>query len=260
MKPSRILSTALLLIGLGSADAAVLLPADVSVWLRKSANGVGNGNELNMIDPTKSSAPNANPMNRPDVNDPTTWTVNYQWMADWQGPNNAVGGSKVLTGNAWIILDLGSSRSDLDEMFIWNVSEATGWNRGVQDFNVHYGTSPSNLPTGWAGSGNLYSTATEHDFGAAGWSQLGSTVKLDKGSNQTQSGTTNGGAAYYDGRIDVSSITARYVGIEILSNWGDTNGRAGLNNVTFTTAPIPEPSSALLIGLGGLGLVLRRRR
>lgn len=32
------------------------------------------------------------------------------------------------------------------------------------------------------------------------------------------------------------------------------------DSITLTTSPIPEPSSALLIGLGALGLVTRRRR
>ncbi len=40
----------------------------------------------------------------------------------------------------------------------------------------------------------------------------------------------------------------------------DSGGLAGLDNIRITAAPVPEPSSAALLGLGGLALILRRRK
>ena len=43
-----------------------------------------------------------------------------------------------------------------------------------------------------------------------------------------------------------------------LITFNQVGGNGGFSNVTFAT--VPEPSSAALLGLGGLALVLRRRR
>ncbi len=40
----------------------------------------------------------------------------------------------------------------------------------------------------------------------------------------------------------------------------DNTGTNGLLTATFTAAPVPEPSSTALLGLGGLALILRRRK
>lgn len=62
---------------------------------------------------------------------------------------------------------------------------------------------------------------------------------------------------------------AQFVGLRIVSNYGgesvdgNTVGggdRFGLGEVRFATEAIPEPSSTALIGLAGLGFILRRRR
>jgi len=70
-----------------------------------------------------------------------------------------------------------------------------------------------------------------------------------------------------------ASVTARFVLLRIVNNWGGqinpSNGatiqggdRYGLGEVRFAeeTAPVPEPSSTALLGLGGLALILRRRK
>jgi len=66
-----------------------------------------------------------------------------------------------------------------------------------------------------------------------------------------------------------ASVDAQYVGLRIINNYKDetvdgtllTGGdRWGLGEVSFASEVVPEPSSAALLGLGGLALILRRRK
>ncbi len=54
-----------------------------------------------------------------------------------------------------------------------------------------------------------------------------------------------------------STFTAQYVKVEITDNQGGID-RVALGEVKFIA--VPEPSSAALLGLGGLALILRRRK
>ena len=46
----------------------------------------------------------------------------------------------------------------------------------------------------------------------------------------------------------------------LITGLGNSGGRGTVAGVQITTAAVPEPSSAALLGLGGLALILRRRK
>ena len=119
--------------------------------------------------------------------------------------------------------------------------------------SIGEGMAALNLP------GN--SNVADYAFtGANGWSAFTSTTMA-----ATQ-GNGNGAEAIHD----VSGNSARYIGLEILTNNGNytphqTNptatGRVGLAEFAVTQgAAVPEPSSTALLGLGALALILRRRK
>ena len=74
----------------------------------------------------------------------------------------------------------------------------------------------------------------------------------------TDTGSANNNAQTFQ----FASENARYVGLRIVNNYGTPPGgdRLGLGEVAFATEAVPEPSSAALLGLGSLALILRRRK
>ena len=170
-------------------------------------------------------------INKPDANDPSTW-VN-DGVGFWQDESYATALSGASNGKlGWYAFDLGSA------VAIENIHVIAGdWGTGditLGSFNVYYATSTS---VALANDG-------DYDFSSGGWTQLGGTTTV----------TTEGQ------NLEVAiGQTARYIGIEIVTDFdGGADGRTGMDEFAATAA-IPEPSAMLLSGLGGL-LLLRRRR
>lgn len=93
-----------------------------------------------------------------------------------------------------------------------------------------------------------------------GATQLGLSFDLNAASYGSFAGSDDT-IAFLSAAIDISGAT---VGNQIWFNIQDQNGGTGvetiLNNLAVTTTAVPEPSYAALLGLGGLALIICRRK
>ncbi|MCG8586928.1 MAG: PEP-CTERM sorting domain-containing protein [Pirellulales bacterium] len=192
---------------------------------------------------------NGSGMDLVDPNDPSTWrAISNSFQDEWQSGALVAGGTNGKIG--WATLDFGSSTANLENLYLWNIREDTAQNRRVNQYNVYYAETPTVAPP-VAPTDN---SAVDYDFSSGGWTLLNDGGPLSLAQRGAQPDPANA-------VIDLGGVSARYIGLEILSNFGDTS-RTGFAEVgvTFTVPPVPEPSTLTLAAVGFVGLVVRRRR
>ena len=152
--------------------------------------------------------------------DPATWIHSTAWADDWQGfsvPGN-------ITNGTWAVLDFGEVVSNLQTLLLWNVNEINALDRGMKEFKLHTATTPTVMPPETGG------TPTAYDFASGGWTGFGDTQTLAQASGVT-------GEAV-NGTYDLAGIPpTRYLGIEILSNYGGS--RVGFAHVVLVPSGAP---------------------
>jgi len=187
-------------------------------------------------------------MTQPDTSDPSTWTTSSgAYQDEWQAVSLLSGASNSKI--AWCAFDLGSATVGLQDLYLWNVREGSG-DRGTKTYNIYYADSPTvplppAPPTNTAGS--------DYDFAGGGWTLFNTSGVL----TLAQKGAAPAPA---DGVVDLGGITARYIGLEILTNWGTTWTRVGLAEVAFTASDDPNlpfvNAGVDMITLSGMGVAL----
>lgn len=147
------------------------------------------------------------------------------------------------------IFDLGAD-TDLGSIHYWAYSNGTGvpstsQNNSARTFSLRFATDAD----GTAGFGTTVTLNPLID--------VANTVPTD--------GAGSGVAQPVQSVGFGSVINARYVEMSVIANYfGEAGGaggdRVGFNEIAFDTVSVPEPSSTALLGLGGLALMLRRRK
>lgn len=157
------------------------------------------------------------------------------------------GSANSLSANTWGVGDYFQFQtSTIGFSGIFLSFDQTSSGTGPRDFELRYSTDGNNFTT----------------FGAY-------TVLANGGAPNPAWNTTTPSSAY-SFSYDLSSVTAldnasdvyfRLVDTSTTSANGGTVGTAGTDRVdNFTVAPVPEPSTCLLVGFGTLALLLVRRR
>ena len=215
-----------------ATNAASILPFN-------SITGFSGGDSFTPQDFTPLT--NGSGITKPDVNDPATWTnggtstAAATYQDEWYD-NFLVGAANSKLG--WVSFDLGSVQTQLVNLYLIN-ADAQSNIVATETFNIYYASMPTvALPAPPGGN-----QAVDYDFASGGWTQLGTTRSL----------TTVAASQAFD----LSGISsAQYIALEIMTAH-TTNGRVGFDEAAITA--IPEPSAALLGGLGFLALLRRRR-
>jgi hypothetical protein len=164
----------------------------------------------------------------------TTW--NQHWYS-------------ATTAGAFITVDLGDSFV-LDTIHIWNGNDSnnTAIQRALQDASIWVspdGDTANLVKLNTSGSSVLNGANGTGDFLFAQGPQL---------------------TSYAGFNLDLSTVTnasllenVRLVKVQTITNYGGSGSM--LAEVQFGgVSVVPEPSSTALLGLGGLALILRRRR
>lgn len=170
------------------------------------------------------------------------------------GGTNWLSSNGSLAADQWVYIDLGAEY-DLSEVQIWNYnSSSTGAGevsrRGVDDYELFVGVTGATLPV----------AASSTAFVLAGWSSVAS-GNLVKGPDSDPNSPGTAYALDAGNTISVTNTSVRYIGIQIGSRQGPdpyTANSVGLGQIQVIS--VPEPSSSALLGLGGLALILRRRK
>lgn len=148
----------------------------------------------------------------------------------WLSLNTTQGGGE---GDEWIMFDLGAEYQ-LAALHVWNYNEVSATGNGIKDLTIKFATSSAG-----------------YDAGSEGDPSWGSGVS-------TTFAQASGSTTYDGETINFGSVTARYVLFDTVDTHYASYNRTGLSEVRFIT--VPEPSSTALLGLGALGLMLRRKR
>jgi len=206
---------AILSLAASTANAGVVTAPVNAVTGSHGGDGYANG----MI-----SLINGSGMTRPDLLDPSTWSRSGDdYPSEWMASSlvDALN-SKV----AWASFDLGTSTS-LADLYLWNNTYQGGIS-GTKSYNLYYADSPT-VPLPAQPNNGAYSVTGltpqgDYDFVAGGgWTLFNTSGAL----SVPKAGTSI---------VDLSGITARYIAVEILLNWGDTYdvNRVGFSEVAVT--------------------------
>ena len=192
-------------------------------------------------------------MTKPDPLDPSTWTATPAGYSDeWEATSLLNSATSANSKIGWVAFDLGSSTAGLQKLYFWNLRDGGG-DRGTKNYNIYYSNTPTVALPAMPGDRALANTGLtptgDYDFASGGWTLFNTSGSLSL-TKATSVATGLGGI------VDLGGISARYIGVEILTNWGTTRANVGLSEVALT----PEPATMALLGLGGLGLVLGRKR
>ncbi len=251
-----------------AANAAPIVPAE---WKQSNANTAPRSASYLSVaagmDGTETYLYN---QYAPLASGETTGADNKEWVTTSQTGPGWVGGlaSCMTAGKVWTVVDLGAVY-DLSTVNIWNFQWQNSAtlpagdlsNRGISQFDLYVRNSVADTDDGTAGGTaiNLNNTSYGGYLNVVASFSLGTSNPWQLALTDQQIARAPNTDDYAGLSYDLSGYTGRFVSIVADSSYGGAG--VGIGKVRFDgTMVVPEPSVIALLGLGGLGLVLRRRR
>ena len=171
-------------------------------------------------------------------------TIDGSGLTDPGTPGNILDDTHSVNTNADLFLGSGASGHEfvfdlggtytVDSVHLWNISYISGAvNRGLKTVDLTFSTD------GGFNYNTLVAASEYDDFG-----------------NFAMSSTTGPGVAETKTFTAVAGVTH----IKFTDSTNHGPAYTGIGEIRFGGDPIPEPSTTALLGLGGLALILRRRK
>ncbi len=185
----------------------------------------------------------------------TTREVGEQFMAPrWNAtPFTEMFGIGAPATDAWVMFDLGADY-DLDEIRLWNANIAhvnaglMGWYS--KNMSIHVAGDGAALPSTDAGLGNYFTDAS--------WTSI-----WDGDLAQGPGGTDIVQDQLVDPQLVLDATGnngVRYVAIDVDSRYDGANHAIALmGHIQIDGTQVPEPTTIVLLGFGGMFLLRRRR-
>jgi alpha-galactosidase len=178
------------------------------------------------------SLTNGSGITKTNAADPATWALtNSLYQDEWMAWYMKTGGVSTVGLNgklAWASFDFGATKS-LGKLYIFNNNYGGGIS-GMAQFNLYWADSPT-VPLPAQPAKNTYSNTGltpqgDYDFNSGGWTMINFAGPLTAPKSAISS-------------FDLPGISARYLAVEILANYGDTylGGRVGFDEIAVTAGP-----------------------
>ena len=165
-------------------------------------------------------------------NNPALWVNNSgTWQSEWLANSRLNPTTSANSKIGWVVIDFGSVKPDLENMYLWNC-RYNNPNEDTRNFNIYYssGVGINALPA----RPNSTAKTADYDFSSGDWTQLGTASTLASPSAPFGPNAI----------IALQGVSARYIGIEILTAEGSAN-RVGLAQVEFTQTVADNDSPTL---------------
>lgn len=177
-------------------------------------------------------------------NNPALWVnSSANWYSEWLANSRLNSATSANNKIGWVVMDLGSVKPDLENIYLWNCRHNVTSKEDTRNFNIYYssGVGINALPS----RPNSRTNAGDYNFSSGDWTRLGSSF-FTLASPASPFGP--------NATIDLQRISARYIGIEILTaenGTGATTDRVGIAHVEFTQAvadnDLPTLTSANIV-------------